>query len=137
MTIKPKIYRQRRKHLAALLNRGIAIVRNSSDQIRSNDTHYPYRSNSYFHYLSGFPESESILVISSKLNQSFIFTKTKNKEKEIWDGFIYGPKKAAQDFLFEAGLDCNWDDWDESSQWRMTSSQGPLAIGMKTSQWLG
>ncbi|MGA1000240.1 MAG: aminopeptidase P family protein [Methylophilaceae bacterium] len=105
MTIKPMIYRQRRKHLAALLNGGIAIVRNSSDQIRSNDTHYPYRSNSYFHYLSGFPESESILVITSKPNQSFIFTKTKNKEKEIWDGFLYGPKKAAQEFLFEAGLD--------------------------------
>ena len=105
MKIKPTIYKQRRKQLTALLNGGIAIVRNASDQIRSNDTHYPYRSNSYFHYLSGFPESESILVITSKPNQSFIFTKTKNKEKEIWDGFIYGPKKAAQDFLFEVGLD--------------------------------
>src|SRR6056300_2059134 len=98
MKIKPTIYKQRRKQLTAFLDGGIAIVRNSSDQIRSNDTHYSYRSNSYFHYLSGFPESESILIITSKPNRSFIFTKTKNNEKEIWDGFLYGKKKQLKNF---------------------------------------
>src|SRR6056300_1444544 len=98
MKIKPTIYKQRRKQLTALLNGGIAIVRNSSDQIRSNDTHYPYRSNSYFHYLSGFPESESILVISSRPNQSFIFTKTKNKEKKSGMVLFMDQKKQLKTF---------------------------------------
>ena len=104
MTIKPMIYRQRRKHLAALLNGGIAIVRNSPDQIRSNDTHYPYRSNSYFHYLSGFPESESILVISSKPNQSFILQKQKIRKKKSGMAFFMDQKKQLKNFYLKQVL---------------------------------
>ena len=110
MIIKNKVYNQRRKQLAKTLGDGIVIIRNASDQIRSNDTTFPFRSNSYFHYFSGFPESEAVIVINCKPFKSWIFSKTKDKTKEIWDGFIYGPTAAAKEFLFDQGLDLKYFD---------------------------
>ena len=105
MIINNKVYKQRRKQLAKTLGDGIVIIRNSSNQLRSNDTTYPFRSNSYFHYFSGFPESDAVIVINCKPFKTWIFSKTKDKTKEIWDGFIYGPTAAAKEFLFDQGLD--------------------------------
>ena len=104
MQIKLKTFKQRRKNLANLIKGGIAIIRSGSEKTRSNDTFYPYRSNSYFEYFSGFPEPDSILVIMAKPLKSIIFSKTKNPEKEIWDGYIYGPEKACIDFNLDEGL---------------------------------
>jgi Xaa-Pro aminopeptidase len=39
--------------------------------------------------------------------KSYIFSKDKNKEKEVWDGFIYGSKKASSEFGFDEGLSIN------------------------------
>lgn len=105
MIIRNVVYKQRRKQLAKILGDGVVIIRNSSDQVRSNDTTFPFRSNSYFHYFSGFPESNAVMVINCKPFSAWIFSKTKDKTKEIWDGFIYGPKEAARKFLFDQGLD--------------------------------
>ena len=105
MIIKNKVYKQRRKQLAKILGEGIVVIRNSSDQIRSNDTTFPFRSNSYFHYFSGFPESDAVIVINCKPFKAWIFSKTKDKTKEVWDGFIYGPNEAAKQFLFDQGFD--------------------------------
>jgi len=111
MIIRNTVYKQRRKQLAKILGDGVIIIRNSSDQVRSNDTTFPFRSNSYFHYFSGFPESNAVMVINCKPFSAWIFSKTKDKTKEIWDGFIYGPKEAARKFLFDQGLDLkHFDD---------------------------
>jgi Xaa-Pro aminopeptidase len=111
MIIRNTVYKQRRKQLAKILGDGVVIIRNSSDQVRSNDTMFPFRSNSYFHYFSGFPESNAVMVINCKPFSAWIFSKTKDKTKEIWDGFIYGPKEAARKFLFDQGLDLkHFDD---------------------------
>jgi len=93
---------QRRKILQSKIGDGVAILFNNEKIYRNRDSHFKFRSDSYFHYLTGFPEPESVLFITGgKYPLSILFCKKKDKEKEIWDGFIYGPNEAKKTFLFD------------------------------------
>ena len=92
----------RRSILQSKIGDGIAIIFNAEKVIRNRDCHFKYRSDSYFHYLSGFPESDSVLfVVGGNKPFSVLFCHQKEKEKEIWDGFIYGPMEAKEKFLID------------------------------------
>lgn len=74
---------------------GVAIIHTAPEVIRNRDSHYPYRFDSYFYYLSGFREPESLLVlIAGATPRSILFCRDKDLEREIWDGFRYGPDAA-------------------------------------------
>ena len=95
-------FHNRRKNLIDILGDGIAIISNSDESSRNRDCDYPFRSDSYFHYLSGFPEPEAvILILGGDQPRSVIFCKPKEESKEIWNGYIYGPEEAAKQFLFD------------------------------------
>src|SRR3546814_11542107 len=73
--------------------------------MRNRDADYPYRHDSYFYYLSGFTEPEAVIVlIAGEKNQAILFCRDKNLEREIWDGFRYGPEAARQTFGFDAAF---------------------------------
>jgi Xaa-Pro aminopeptidase len=96
------IYAGRRARLAAQIGRGVAILPTAPERLRNRDTHYPYRSDSYFHYLTGFPEPEAVaVIIGDEQPQSVLFCRDKDIEREIWDGFRYGPEGAKETFGFE------------------------------------
>ncbi len=98
----PNLYAGRRSRLAALMGDGLAVLRTAPERTRNRDSGYPFRFDSYFHYLSGFPEPESVLVlIAGKTPRSILFCREKNMEREIWDGFRYGPEKAREAFGFD------------------------------------
>ena len=100
--IDPVLYSRRRVRLATLMQDGVAIVRTAPERLRNRDSSYPFRFDSYFHYLTGFPEPEAVLVLfAGKATKSILFCREKDIEREIWDGFRYGPEKAQQAF----GLD--------------------------------
>ena len=83
---------------------GIAIIPTAPEAIRNRDSHYPYRFDSYFYYLTGFTEPESVLVlIAGKQNKSILFCRDKDIEREIWDGFCFGPAAAKKQFGFDEG----------------------------------
>ena len=63
MTIDPTIYAQRRARLLKQMQRGIAIIPTAPEVARNADTHYGYRHDSNFYYLSGFTEPEAVLVL--------------------------------------------------------------------------
>ena len=44
---------------------GIAAIPTAPEAIRNADTHYPFRPDSYFYYLSGFPEPEAVVVLTA------------------------------------------------------------------------
>ncbi|MDC0423059.1 aminopeptidase P family protein [Methylophilaceae bacterium] len=93
---------KRRSLLQSKIGDGVAIIFNTEKISRNRDSHFKFRSDSYFHYLSGFPESDAVLfVVGGKTPFSILFCQQKNKEKEIWDGFIYGPIEAKETFLIE------------------------------------
>ena len=82
---------------------GVAIVPTAPEVMRNADADYPYRHDSYFYYLTGFPEPEATLVlIAGAKNQSILFCRDKNEEREIWDGYRYGPSGAKETFGFDA-----------------------------------
>ena len=95
-------YRTRRQRLASQMQNGVAIIATAPEQIRNRDAHYPYRFDSYFYYLTGFKEPESVLVlIAGKEPRSILFCRDKNLEREIWDGFRFGPDAAKIEFGFD------------------------------------
>ena len=56
-------YRERRLRLAQSLPPGVAVVPTAPERVRNRAAHYPFRFDSYFHYLTGFIEPESVLVV--------------------------------------------------------------------------
>jgi Xaa-Pro aminopeptidase len=81
------------------MERGIAIIPTAPERTRNRDSHYPYRYDSYFYYLTGFTEPESVLVlIAGAEPKSILFCRGKDLEREIWDGFRYGPEGARTAF---------------------------------------
>jgi Xaa-Pro aminopeptidase len=96
----------RRERLIAAMQQaggGIAIIPTAPEVMRNRDADYPYRHDSYFYYLSGFTEPEAVLVlVAGKENRSVLFCRDKNLEREIWDGYRFGPQAAQQQFAFDA-----------------------------------
>lgn len=97
-----KTYMNRRARLAEHLQEGVAILANGPEVIRNRDSHYAYRFDSYFHYLTAFPEPEAVcVVIAGNPPRSILFCRDKDAEREIWDGYRYGAETAKQAFGFE------------------------------------
>jgi Xaa-Pro aminopeptidase len=97
------IYRGRRERLARAIGSGVAVIPTAPERARNRDTHFPYRFDSYFYYLTGFAEPEATLVIvAGDTPKSVLFCREKNVDREIWDGFRYGPEAARERFGFDA-----------------------------------
>lgn len=97
---------ERRARLAARMEPGaVAVLATAPETVRNGDSEYPYRHDSYFYYLSGFTEPESVLVLVAALGdapaRAILFCREKNVEREIWDGFRYGPEAARAAFGFD------------------------------------
>ncbi len=96
-------YQRRRAQLAKSMGAGIAIIPTAHEHARNRDTHYLYRFDSYFYYLSGFVEPESVIVIiAGKSPKTILFCREKDITREIWDGYRHGPKAARKTFAFDA-----------------------------------
>lgn len=96
-------YCSRRERLLAQLGDGIAVLPTAPEKLRNRDAHHPYRFDSYFWYLTGFPEPESLLVlVGGSAPQSILFCREKNETREIWDGVRHGPEGARAAFGFDA-----------------------------------
>ena len=102
-----QIYRDRR---AAVVQRmreqtggGLALVPTAPEATRNRDSMFPYRHDSYFYYMSGFPEPDAViaLVAGADGDRHVLFCREKDQEREIWDGFRYGPDAAREIFGFD------------------------------------
>ena len=100
--MKHKPYSTRRAALLELIGDGIAVIPTAPERVRNRDSHHPYRFDSYFWYLSGFPEPDAVIVlIGGKEPRSILFCREKNEEREVWDGFRFGPAAALTSFGFD------------------------------------
>jgi len=105
MAVALKSYAVRRAALIAQMQAnggGVAIIQTAHEATRNNDADYPYRHDSYFYYLSGFTEPEAVIVlVAGPKPQTILFCREKDVEREIWDGFRYGPEAARITFGFD------------------------------------
>ncbi|MEP6878358.1 MAG: Xaa-Pro aminopeptidase [Nitrosospira sp.] len=103
--IPVKSFSERRRHLASQMQKGVAIIPTAPEQLRNRDAYYPYRFDSYFYYLTGFGEPEAVLVMVAGVDEGaskhILFCRDKDLEREIWDGFRYGPEAAREAFDFD------------------------------------
>jgi len=102
-------YAARRARLAAqMLPGAVAVLPTAPEVLRNGDSDYPYRHDSYFYYLTGFTEPDSVLVLVAACGdrpaRSVLFCREKNVEREIWDGYRHGPEAARTAF----GMDEAW-----------------------------
>ena len=97
------LYIKRRRHLQNKMRRGIAIIPTAPEVTRNADAHYDYRHDSNFYYLTNFSEPDAVLLLlAGESPQSILFCREKNLEREIWDGFRYGPEAAREKFGFDS-----------------------------------
>jgi len=81
---------------------GVAILPTATEKTRNRDATYPYRADSYFQYLTGFTEPEAVLVlVAGESPKSILFCRDRDPDKEIWDGYRYGPEGALEKFGFD------------------------------------
>jgi Xaa-Pro aminopeptidase len=108
-----RIHRQRREKLLAAMGPGVAVIPTAPERIRNRDTHYPYRFDSHFYYLTGFAEPEAaVVLVGGDKPRTLLFCREKNEEREIWDGFRYGPEAARERFGFDEAHP--FEDLDEA-----------------------
>ena len=103
MTLDSAVYLERRARLLAQMQPGaVALLGTAPEVVRNGDSDYPYRHDSHFYYLSGFAEPESFLVLvaarGEQAARTILFCREKNVEREIWDGFRFGPEAARTEF---------------------------------------
>ncbi|MEA9728502.1 aminopeptidase P N-terminal domain-containing protein [Xanthomonas campestris] len=107
-------YARRRKQLMQMAGeQAILILPAAPERVRSHDTHYPYRQDSDFWYLSGFPEPEAVLVLvpGRKHGEAILFCRERDAEREAWDG----PRAGQEGAVAQYGMDDAYpiDDVDE------------------------
>ncbi|MBB4730117.1 aminopeptidase P N-terminal domain-containing protein [Xanthomonas arboricola] len=107
-------YARRRKQLMQMAgDQAILILPAAPERVRSHDTHYPYRQDSDFWYLSGFPEPEAVLVLvpGRKHGEAILFCRERDAEREAWDG----PREGQEGAVERYGMDDAYpiDDVDE------------------------
>ncbi|MCC5062863.1 aminopeptidase P N-terminal domain-containing protein [Xanthomonas campestris] len=97
-------YARRRKQLMQMAGeQAILILPAAPERVRSHDTHYPYRQDSDFWYLSGFPEPEAVLVLvpGRKHGEAILFCRERDAEREAWDG----PRAGQEGAVAQYGMD--------------------------------
>jgi Xaa-Pro aminopeptidase len=100
--MQPAIYAARRARLASQMGHGVAVVPTAPERTRNRDAQYPYRFDSYFYYLTGFREPDAVLVLTAgETTKSILFCREKDADREVWDGFRYGPDAARVTFGFD------------------------------------
>ena len=94
------IFGRRRRDIMALMGDGVAVMPTAPVSRRNNDVDYPFRPDSDFQYLSGFPEPESVLVLVPGRTQGeyILFCRERDAEKETWHGRRAGLEGAIESF---------------------------------------
>src|SRR3954470_4705051 len=93
--IKPQL----KEFMRRMDKNSVAIIPAAREAVRSHDTHYRFRQNSDFFYLTGFEEPEAVAVIAPSREKKFtMFVRPRDLEQEIWNGYRAGVEGAISDY---------------------------------------
>ncbi|NIC05473.1 Xaa-Pro aminopeptidase [Billgrantia bachuensis] len=92
-------YRARREALMKQLPADSAVLLLGASLVtRSRDSDYPFRQNSDFHYLTGFPEPDALLLLlpGRSEGESVLFCQDRDPSLEAWTGIRLGAEGAVR-----------------------------------------
>lgn len=89
-------YQARRIQLMKQDSSACFIFFGAAEIIRNDDSHYPFRQNSTFHYLTEFDEPNAAMVLVN--GESHLFVEEREEHRELWDGERYGTERAPSVF---------------------------------------
>ncbi|GAP66148.1 aminopeptidase P [Mizugakiibacter sediminis] len=99
--IAPAEFARRRRQLMRMAGEDAAvIVAAAPERMRNADAAYPYRQDSDFHYLTGFPEPEAVLALlpGRRAGETILFCREREPERERFEGARIGSEGAVRDY---------------------------------------
>ena len=93
-------FAQRRRNLMRMAGESAAIiVAAAPERMRNADSAWPYRQDSDFHYLSGFPEPDAVLaLLPGRRNEVVLFCRERDAQAERLHGARIGPDGAVREY---------------------------------------
>jgi len=78
----------RRRRFAEAIGDSLAIVPGAREALRNADTHFEFRQDSDFFFLTGFDEPDAVAVINpGHAKERFVlFVRPRDREMEVWNG---------------------------------------------------
>ena len=75
---------------------GALLVAAAPERMRNADAAWPYRQDSDFHYLTGFPEADAVLALlpGRAHGEAVLFCRERDPERERWHGQVTGTERA-------------------------------------------
>ncbi len=115
------LFQDRRERVLAGLGNGAMVLPAAPILLKGRDTELLYRQDSDLFYLTGFTESDSVLVLRgfAETSRAVLFTPARDPKAERWSGPRLGPSGAA----VALGLD------EARPIDRLESELGPLLAG--------
>lgn len=107
-------YRRRRRQLMRMMGGdSIAIIPAAPEAVRNRDVLFPYRQDSDFYYVTGFPEPAAVAVLlpGRSRGEYILFCRERDPAKELWDGALAGQEGAIADYAADDSFPI--DDLDE------------------------
>lgn len=104
MSVAPDEFARRRRQLMQMAgDDAVLLVAAAPERMRNADAAWPYRQDSDFHYLSGFPEPEAVLALlpGRVHGEVVLFCRERDAARERWNGMSLGTERAVADY----GLD--------------------------------
>ena len=96
-------YLLRRQVLAESLPEcSVALIPAAREILRNGDSHYRFRQNSDFYYLTGYQEPDALLLIFAKPDgRAILFNRPRDKQAELWSGKRLGQSDALQQLAID------------------------------------
>src|SRR5437763_16361424 len=85
----------RRARMMEKMGGGVMLLAAAPERPRPAATLYPYRQDSDFAYVTGFPEPEAVCVLAPDATVRFVrFVRPRDPERELWPGTRAGVEGA-------------------------------------------
>ena len=94
-------FTEHRRRLAEVIGtEGFAVIPAATETVRNHDVHHPFRQDTAFWYLTGFPEPDAVAVIAPSHDDGdfALFVRPKDPAQEVWTGIRAGVEGAKADY---------------------------------------
>ena len=101
LAITAEEFAQRRRQLMQMADEdAVLLIAAAPERMRNSDAAWPYRQDSDFHYLLGFPEPDAVLALlpGRQHGEMVLFCRERDPERERWHGRSIGTEQAVSHY---------------------------------------